>query len=70
MPSLQSAWAIAERANVPPQVAFYMGVHAALSAQLQITAASDQAALDVLQILDDEVQAFFELFALPTAVAN
>jgi hypothetical protein len=68
--SLHSAWAIAERADVPPQVAFYMGVHAALSAQLQAAALVDQGATDVLNILTDEVESFFELFGLSTAVPN
>lgn len=68
--TLQSAWAIAERADVTPQVAFYMGVHAALCAQLEAAALADQGALDVLNILTDEVADFFELFGLSTEVPN
>lgn len=78
--SLQAAWAIVERRIIAPdapaaqrveaQVAFYMGVHAALTAQLQAAAAVDQGALDVLHILTDEVEDFFELFGMSTAVAN
>ena len=68
--SLHTAWAIAERADVPPQVAFYMGVHATLSAALQAAAVVDGGAIDVLQILTDEVESFFELFGLSTAVPN
>lgn len=68
--TLQSAWAIAERADVTPQVAFYMGVHAALTAQLQAAELVDQGAVDVLHILTDEVESFFELFGLSTSVPN
>lgn len=78
--TLQSAWAIVERRIIAPgtpaeqrveqQIAFYMGVHAALSAQLQAAALVDQGALDVLNILTDEVADFFELFGLSTEVPN
>lgn len=77
--SLQSAWAIVERRVIDPatpqtqrldaQIAFYMGVHAALQAQLQAVA-EHNGATDVLLILLDEVEAFFELFGTPTAVPN
>ena len=77
--SLQSAWAIVERRVIDPatpqaqrldaQIAFYMGVHAALQAQLQAIA-EKAGADDVLLILLDEVESFFELFGTPTAVPN
>lgn len=77
--SLQTAWAIVERRVIDPatpqsqrldaQIAFYMGVHAALQAQLQALA-EKAGADDVLLILLDEVEAFFDLFGTSTAVPN
>lgn len=68
--SLASAWAVAERAAVPPQVAFYMGVHAALSAQLAAVKLPDSMTADALACLQFEVEEFFDLFGLAKGVAN
>jgi hypothetical protein len=68
--SLASAWAVAERASVPPQVAFYMGVHAALSAQLAAVKLPDAMTADALACLQFEVEEFFDLFGLSTATPN
>lgn len=80
MPSLQTAWALVERCTVPPdaplaqrldaQTAFYMGVHAAVSAQLAAATGADPVLVDILAVLEDEVAAYFELLATPITRAN
>ncbi|AMM14230.1 hypothetical protein AX768_09120 [Burkholderia sp. PAMC 28687] len=78
--SLASAWAVVERstlligvspvAKVDAQVCFYMGVHAALSAQLAAVKMPDAMTADALACLQLEVEDFFDLFGLSTATSN
>lgn len=78
--SLASAWAVVERspmlaaaapvAKMDARVAFYMGVHAALSAQLAAVKLPDAMTADALACLQFEVEEFFDLFGLSTGVAN
>jgi len=76
--TLHTAWAIVERRIVEPstplsqraemQIAFFLGTHAALTA---LAGAGDHAAVtDVRAILEDEVDAFFEMLGLSTATPN
>lgn len=79
-PTLDSAWLIVERSAMltkarpitalDARVIFHMGVQSTLAALLGAIPIPDQLTADALAALQFEVDEFFDLFGLSTAVRN